>query len=203
MYLTKPDLLRALAAGELRFVTDDERDLYPVPFNELTAVQDVSVDLRLGFRFWLLPGTTYDADSKTIKRAPLEAGEAITIRPLSKERAEGYFQQHIIKERVCIGPLAFLQGETYERVDLGASLHAFIEGRSSLARHGLIVHCTAPHIEPHWNKRIRLEIFNHTGVNIELIPGETGICQLLVDRIGRAPRRQSAPRKQQRPARRR
>ena len=112
----------------------------------------------------------------------------VTVEPASKEQADTYLTHRVCKEPITLAPGAFVHGETYERVVLGPTLHAFIEGRSGLARHGIIIHCTAPHIEPQWNKRIRLEIVNHSTVNVQLTPGVMRISQLLVDRIGPSPR---------------
>jgi deoxycytidine triphosphate deaminase len=148
-------------------------------------VQEVSVDLRLGYRFWCLNGVTLEKGCFARTSPALTSN--VTITPASKEHADTYLYPQVCTDEISLGPGAFILGETYERVILGPALHAFIEGRSSMARHGIIIHCTAPHIEPQWNKRIRLEIANLSTVNVRLVPGKTSMCQLLVDRIGPVP----------------
>lgn len=49
---------------------------------------------------------------------------------------------------------------TYESVTLPADLVGWLDGRSSLARLGLMVHVTAHRIDPGWSGRIVLEFFN-------------------------------------------
>lgn len=49
---------------------------------------------------------------------------------------------------------------TYESVTLPNDLVGWLDGRSSLARLGLMVHVTAHRIDPGWKGRIVLEFFN-------------------------------------------
>lgn len=59
-------------------------------------------------------------------------------------------------------------------------LAARVEGKSSLARLGLVVHMTAPTIHAGFEGRIRLEMMNHGAVPIRLWPGMR-ICQLIFE----------------------
>jgi len=65
-------------------------------------------------------------------------------------------------------------------------LAARIEGRSSLARFGLIVHCTAPTIHAEFSGNITLEITNLGSYPIMLRPGMR-ICQLIVETVEGVP----------------
>jgi dCTP deaminase len=68
-------------------------------------------------------------------------------------------------------PKAFALGATKERVKLPADLVGWLDGRSSLARIGLMVHATAHTLEPGWNGVITLEFFNAGNVALALRPG--------------------------------
>ncbi len=78
---------------------------------------------------------------------------------------------------------------TRERVHLKieSCCAARVEGRSSLARLGLIVHLTAPIIHSGFNAPITLEMINHGPFYLQLHPGKTPICQLIVERLESEP----------------
>jgi dCTP deaminase len=73
-------------------------------------------------------------------------------------------------------------GWTKERIemDVEARIAARVEGKSSLARLGLVIHITAPTIHAGFKGRIRLEMMNHGAVPIRLWPGMR-ICQLIFE----------------------
>ena len=71
--------------------------------------------------------------------------------------------------------LPILEGEHY-------SLAARIEGRSSYARAGMMVHFTAPTIHAGYKGTITLEIINLGAANILLKPGAP-ICQLIIEEV--------------------
>lgn len=81
-------------------------------------------------------------------------------------------------------PNQFVLGQTIERIGLPVAgrLAARVEGRSSLARVGLLIHFTAPTIHAGWNGRIALEIINLGPYNITLRP-EMEVCQLIVETV--------------------
>lgn len=70
-------------------------------------------------------------------------------------------------------------GFTLEEVSVPGWLAANVQGKSSLARAGLAVHITAPHINPGFVARITLEMYNHGPWNLELIPGKDLVCQVI------------------------
>lgn len=85
----------------------------------------------------------------------------------------------------------FVLGRTLERVELpigadGECLAARIEGKSSFARCGLLVHFTAPTIHSGFKGVITLEICNLGPANILLYP-EMPICQLIVEVVKGVP----------------
>ena len=78
---------------------------------------------------------------------------------------------------------------TRESVHLkpGSKLAARVEGRSSLARLGLVVHLTAPTIHANFNAPITLEMINHGPFYLRLVPGKTRVCQLIFERLETEP----------------
>jgi dCTP deaminase len=62
-------------------------------------------------------------------------------------------------------------GVTVERLALPDHLAGWLDGRSSLARVGLMVHLTAHTIDPGWDGRITLEFFNSGRLPLALHPG--------------------------------
>src|SRR4051794_3351866 len=81
-------------------------------------------------------------------------------------------------------PRKFILGQTSEEIGLPIragrpSFAARIEGRSSFARIGLLVHFTAPTIHAGFFGKIALEMINLADYPITLYPG-VEICQLVI-----------------------
>jgi dCTP deaminase len=60
---------------------------------------------------------------------------------------------------------------THESVTLPDNIVGWLDGRSSLARLGLMVHVTAHRIDPGWSGRIVLEFYNGGRLPLALRPG--------------------------------
>lgn len=137
-----------------------------------TSIQSASIDLALNNVFW-----------KT--KVPEGPGIEITI-DIGQAQAYDYLEQ-IEADEITLGPGEFLLGETAEGMTMPQHLCGWIEGKSGRARHGLIVHCTAPHIAPGWGtprpKSITLELANLGTLPLKLKAG-IGIAQLIVMRLG-------------------
>lgn len=176
-----------LSDGELREAIEQKRLVFK-PKIEQVAIQAASIDLTLNDVFW---------------RPNLPEGEGIDIVvDAADAHAYSYTQQSKAKE-ILLGPGDFVLGETYEKIGLADDLGALIEGKSGRPRHGLIVHCTAPHIAPGWGfdppdetgkkkpnpRRVTLEIVNLGKATLKL-RARTPIAQLLVIPTGA---RASAP----------
>jgi dCTP deaminase len=77
-------------------------------------------------------------------------------------------------------------GLTVERVTLplmqGQSLAARIEGKSSLARCGLLIHFTAPTVHAGFDGTLTLEMINLGNVGISLFTGMP-IAQLILEAV--------------------
>jgi len=74
---------------------------------------------------------------------------------------------------------------TRERVllKLNSRIAARVEGRSSLARLGLMVHLTAPTIHAGFPGKITLEMVNHGPFYLQIVPNKTRLCQLIFERL--------------------
>lgn len=85
-------------------------------------------------------------------------------------------------------PQQFLLAQTLEEIRLpipedgGTCLAARIEGKSSFARLGLLVHFTAPTIQAGFEGRITLEIIN-LGPNVIRLSEGMRIAQLIVEEV--------------------
>lgn len=60
---------------------------------------------------------------------------------------------------------------------------ARVEGKSSLARLGVMVHLTAPTVHTTFGGRITLEVINLGPFNLRLVPHKTRICQIIFERV--------------------
>ncbi|WP_194755730.1 dCTP deaminase [Aliidiomarina indica] len=69
-----------------------------------------------------------------------------------------------------IHPGEFALAVTHESVTLPADVVGWLDGRSSLARLGLMVHVTAHRIDPGWSGQIVLEFFNSGKLPLALRP---------------------------------
>lgn len=136
------------------------------------AFQSASIDLSLSNSFW---------------RPRVPTGEGIEfIVDIGRAQAYDYFDE-LKQDDYVLEPGGFVLGETHEGISLPQHLAALIEGKSGRARHGLIVHCTAPHIAPGWGaerpKPITLELANLGRAPLRLRAG-ISIAQLLLFRLG-------------------
>lgn len=79
-------------------------------------------------------------------------------------------------------PGQFALASTEEWVEMPSNLDAHVDGRSSVGRLGLIVHCTAAYIDPGFAGQITLELYNASGVVIMIKPGAP-ICQMVFNMV--------------------
>ena len=131
-------------------------------------INGVSVDLRLGNRFRVfndhaapyidLSGPRQEVDRAIDrimgKEIEISSGDAFFLHP---------------------GELAI--AVTAESITLPNDLVGWLDGRSSLARLGLMVHVTAHRIDPGWSGIIVLECYNSGKLPLALRPGMT-ICAI-------------------------
>lgn len=165
--LSNRELVAALDDGRLRI--DPRPD--PGPESRVSPFNSSSVDLRLSPDLQVPKrGLSLNFDLRT---GSIAETLAITCDP-----------QVLPESGLVLEPNRFVLGRTIERVGLplAGRLAARIEGRSSFARTGLLVHFTAPTIHAGFEGTITLEIINLGPLGLVLTP-ELRICQLIVETV--------------------
>ena len=142
-----------------------------------------SLDLRLGEVFSRWNPDLVQQTGVTVSVDPSQAdyvGLAKRYGSDVQRESDGNF---------LIRPKEFLLGMTLERIELpvDSSIAARVEGRSSLARMGLLVHLSAPTIHAGWEGQITLELVNMGPFGIKLAPSALRVCQLVFERVGMSP----------------
>lgn len=89
------------------------------------------------------------------------------------------------EDGLSLRPGDFLLATTAERVALPDDVCAFLHGRSTLGRLGLLVHATAGLIDPGFDGAITLEVANIGELVLVLAPGDV-IGQLTFERMSTA-----------------
>ncbi|MGF1527896.1 MAG: dCTP deaminase [Candidatus Competibacterales bacterium] len=152
MRLCDRDIERALAEGRIR--------IDPAP--EPLQISGVSVDLHLGNRFHVF--NDYAAGFIDLS-GPREQVEQAVAQIMGKEICLGD------EEAFFLHPGELALAATQESITLPADLVGWLDGRSSLARLGLMVHVTAHRIDPGWDGALVLECFNSGKLPLALRPG--------------------------------
>ncbi|MEZ6056146.1 MAG: dCTP deaminase [Planctomycetaceae bacterium] len=176
MILSNTEIHRALDDGRL-IISPEPSPRFPETAGIKCPYQTSAVDLRLGTEIsFFRSNLAIDINLQRGGFMPLFGGnsEKVTITP---------DQPFVLK------PQKFVLGKTRERVSLPfsqieglPSLSARIEGRSSYARCGLLVHFTAPTIHAGFEGTITLELINLGPQSISLYP-DAPICQLIVETV--------------------
>jgi len=169
MILSNVEIIRCLDAGLFSIEPLAGNDPTQSPFNTS------AVDLRLG-------------DEVTVP----DEGAPIQL-DLRKPGIAKFWAQHSQTHKITeaqpfsLKPNRLVLAKTLERVDFplndeGGCFSARVEGRSSLARCGILVHFTAPTIHAGFAGTITLEIIN-LGVHDFLLIPEMFVCQLIVEEV--------------------
>lgn len=175
MILSNVEIQRAIDEGRLSI------DPEPMPrqptgvAGEYCPYQTTSVDLRLGNQI------SYFKEGLPLDINLSRGGFAQLFGPMSESQTINIGQPFVLR------PNRLVLGRTLEKVTLpivaeGRSLAARVEGKSSYARCGLLVHFTAPTIHAGFSGTITLELINLGPCSISLYPG-TPICQLIVESV--------------------
>ncbi len=118
------------------------------------AVQPSSVDVRLAHQFRVFANHRYPV---------------IDVRQDQPELTE--LVEVATDEPFVLHPGEFVLGATLERIRLPADIVARIEGKSSLARLGLVIHSTAGFVDAGFDGDVTLELSNVATLPILLYPG--------------------------------
>lgn len=191
MYLSDRDLAYAIECGKLIFRPSPEK------------VDATSIDLHLDSiseaKIWNIEKFKRHEASAGRARPELriakynlgDFGEDYLTAPpdASKEDAPDL----VVKRgaQIVVRPSGFLLWQTKEVVgtnpDKNADLICFVDGKSTRARAGIVVHLTAPTIHATWYGKITLEIVNLGPFDIVLEENDV-IAQLTVAKVTSAPK---------------
>lgn len=179
MILSNVEIHKALDEGRL-VLTPEPSPRVPSVDNPHCPYDTCSVDLTLSPTV-AVPRTgqpfTYDMTDKR-KLSPFlsETSEKITLGADQPYRLEqNKFVLGLTREKVGL-PI----------VDDQPSLAGRIEGKSSMARIGMLVHFTAPTVHAGWDGPLTLEIINLGPSTILLNPG-MAIAQLILEEVKGTP----------------
>ncbi len=147
MFLSDRDIIKYMEAGKIKI--SPEPDLQ-------TQLGSCSIDFRLSNTFRVFEHSKYpyidlraEIDTNDLmRRVDVADGDAFTIQP---------------------GELVL--AATQEELVLADDVMARLEGRSSLARLGIIVHSTAGLFDPGWTGTPTLELGNLGRMPVRLYPG--------------------------------
>ena len=168
MILSNIEIQKALDEGRL-IITPDPQPRDPAQPN--CPYDTTAVNLHLGTGLSIPQVGTFNYDLR--RKGAL--GKFLTrICDHVQIPASGY----------VLEPGKFVLGITQERVGLplvaGRQLAGRIEGKSSIARCGLLVHFTAPTVHAGWDGPLALEMINLGTAGFTLFPG-LAMCQLIVE----------------------
>ena len=180
MILSNAAIFEALDDGRLA-IMPEPGPRFDAPGGQESPYSTCSVDLTLSPLLHVPdPGVPLTTDLRT-GRGVSQALAALTT-PEEIDPRQGW----------KLEPGKFILGQTAERVHLRLPddldnradgkpiLAARVEGRSSLARFGIIVHFTAPTIHAGFEGHITLEMMCHSETPFTLYPG-MAVCQLIVE----------------------
>jgi len=150
---------------------DDPLIITPQPdIDDLRASGAASLDVRLGR--WFLA-------CRTSRTELLDVYGQNTEIPNETKLTKTYYVP--FGERFVLHPRAFVLGITMEWFRLPGNLAAYVIGRSSWGRHGLII-ATATGVHPGFTGCLALELSNVGEIPITIKPGTT-ICQIFFQKV--------------------
>lgn len=117
------------------------------------AIEPASVDVRLSPLF-----RVFRSHRRDVIDVQERMGDLTELAEVKKGNA---FVLH---------PGEFVLASTLERIRVCDDLVARVEGKSSLGRLGLLIHCTAGYVDPGFNGQITLELSNVASLPIRLYP---------------------------------
>lgn len=145
-----------IATGERLRGLLKERMLVIDPILEEDQIKDASIDLRLDNRFLLLRKSRVTHITSSEREAIKDYSELIEIEPLSGTLA--------------LHPNDLVIGQTFEYIKIPLDVYGILDGRSSLARLGIVVHATAMSIDPGFEGHISFEIVNMGPTPVQVFP---------------------------------
>jgi dCTP deaminase len=132
-----------------------------------------SIDLRLGFHFAICRPSTIGAIDEL-----LDSGTSVNLQAVSSMFGHEFVP---FGEKIVLHPQKFLLGCTLEYVRVPENHMAYVIGRSSWGRLGLVV-ATAIGVHPGFSGAITLELRNLGETPVVLYPGQA-IAQLFIHKV--------------------
>ena len=133
----------------IRYLAEEKIIIEPQPDPE--SISGVTVDVRLGNKFRVFEG--HNAPFIDISGPKAEVQKALNSVMSDEIVLEG-------DQPFILHPGELALAMTLESLTLPADIVGWLDGRSSLARLGLMVHVTAHRIDPGWSGNIVLEFIN-------------------------------------------
>lgn len=169
MRLSDGDIEAALESGHIK--------LTPQP--DLKAISGISVDLRLSNSFRVFSNNSVPFLDLSGDREELNKNiDRVMGKEIVVDEGDALF----------IHPGELVLGSTLESVEIPDDLVGWLDGRSSLARLGLMVHVTAGRIDPGWKGQVVLEFYNLGKIPLALRP-EMIICALSFETLSNTAKR--------------
>lgn len=156
MILSDRDIKKIIKEGRLAFKPK---------LDEADQIGPASIDLRL---------------SPIFKVFRLERNSLLDPK---KGLPKNFMKTYRIKSGKCfiLHPNNFILASTVEYIKVSNGIAVRVEGKSSLARMGILAH-TAGFIDPGFEGEITLEISNQSNIAVKLYPGMY-ICQIAVEQM--------------------
>ncbi len=141
------------------YIAEQRIQIVPTPKDDM--ISGVTADLRLGNKFRVFQEHTMPyVDLSGPKDQVNKAMDSIMSDEIFVADDDAFY----------LHPGELALAITYESVTLPADIVGWLDGRSSLARLGLMVHVTAHRIDPGWSGNIVLEFYNSGKLPLALKP---------------------------------
>lgn len=139
----------------------EEKKIVIEPRPDESMISGVSVDICLGNKFRVFQDHNAPFIDLSGPKAEVQAAmNTVMSDEIHIDDGEAFF----------LHPGELALAVTHESVTLPADIVGWLDGRSSLARLGLMVHVTAHRIDPGWSGQIVLEFYNSGKLPLALRP---------------------------------
>jgi len=157
--LSRPDLERLI----------DTRELVIDPLLSREQIRATGIDVRLDTKFRLFRIATVGAIDVSEEMGEEELYEFHEARITLVESSNSK-SNHLDMEPIIIHPHRFILAQTLEYVCSSKHYAIMMDGRSSLARKGIVVHATAGSVEPGFQGHLTLELGNVGELPVKIYP---------------------------------
>lgn len=169
---------------ELLDVLDISTTSEAPPFEPDDQIQPCSIDLRVDHVFWRPRHVRWQRVRRSHRVLDLRRHRFQEISP------RRHWKRMVLKQgdTILLRPGQMVLARVCESFTMPDEWAGKIEGRSSYARLGLMVHCSGDFINPGWKGHMPLELVNFGKSTIRLVP-YLPICQLKLVAVSSTPDR--------------